>query len=44
MTISLKVVLFETNNKKFMGIYTGHSGLISKLRWSADEKELISVS
>ncbi|EAS05346.1 zinc carboxypeptidase family protein, putative (macronuclear) [Tetrahymena thermophila SB210] len=39
-----EVVIFEIASKRFQGKYLGHSSGISKLKWTPDEKQIVSVS
>jgi len=39
-----EVLLFEVATKKFIGRYSSHSDTITKLKWSPDEKQIVSVS
>jgi len=39
-----EVLIFEIQSKKFKGKFDGHSGPITSLKFTSDEKQLISVS
>ena len=39
-----EVLLFEVKSNKFIGRYSSHSDSIIKLKWSPDEKQIVSVS
>jgi WD40 repeat protein len=37
-------VIFNIEKNLYMGKYQGHSGPMNKLKWTSDEKQILSVS
>lgn len=40
----IKVILYDVASTKCLGRFLGHSIGVSKLKWTPDEKQIISVS